>query len=435
MQGKTTFILTDKDTGKIVEKREEHNIVTNAIRDIFDFPSLVYYNGNSSLALNGYIPMYTNLLHGLILFGDNIPEKADDYLLYGRYNIIATAGSEYTGADAMRGTFNANQSGEIENGYRFVWDFAPEKAIGTIKCASLSSIIAGNTGGTFSAGSIMANVSDFIASPGNVIPSLTAQSPNDYFAMTSGKNYYYYYSNNYLAESQITIRRYYMPDPEDIGITTPRKGYLEKEYHGRSPINTKQVFANGYDKKLYFFYFFSPNGDYSNTRVEIAGMDIETGECNRIVENYVVTPVNKSKTIQCRGAVFNNQLYVYADSEIFVTELDGTFVRSAKLNISSVNNFFVYDGRLWINGKNSLSNTNCEVCVSGTPVYMPLSSLLGTYIMSDNANLKCPYLMAIGSTYTPVMVRTDYLATINNLSEPLEKIDRHALQVRYEITN
>ncbi len=435
MQGKTTFILTDRDTGKIVEKREEHNIVTNAIKDIFDFPNMGFYNGNTFSVLNCYIPMYTKLLHGLVLFGDNIPEKTDDYLLYGRYKVIATAGTEYTGADAMRGTFNKNQSGEIENGYRFVWDFAPEKAIGTIKCASLSSIITGNTGGTFSAGSIMVNVVDFNPSISSMIDMLNAPTPYDFFAMSLGKNYYYYYSNNYTAETQITIRKYYMPHPDNIGITTPREGYLEKQYYGKSPVNTRQMFINDYDKKMYFFNFYSPLGNYSKTCVQIAGMDIETGECKRVVEDHVETPVDTLKSTKCYGALFNNQLYVYVDSELYVIELDGTFVRSVKLDISSFNCFFVFDGRLWINGKYSLSNSNCIVSVSGTPVYLPLSSSLEPYNIKDNVNLKCPYVMSTYSKHSPIMLRTDYLATINNLSEPLEKIDRHALQVRYEITN
>ena len=53
--------------------------------------------------------------------------------------------------------------------------------------------------------------------------------------------------------------------------------------------------------------------------------------------------------------------------------------------------------------------------------------------------MKAPYCLASYNANTTgivyIMLRTDYLATINNLASPLEKTDQHALQVRYEITN
>ena len=138
MHGKATLILTDKDTGRVVEQIEEHNMVTNALNSIFTIPPQIAFDGSSRRIFGGYLPMYQNILKGLVLFGDTIPENADDYMLGGKYSVLATAGDEYSGTDAMRGSFNASSSGEIENGYRFVWDFAPEKAVGTIKALSLT---------------------------------------------------------------------------------------------------------------------------------------------------------------------------------------------------------------------------------------------------------------------------------------------------------
>ena len=75
MHGKATLILTDKDTGRVVEQREEHNLVTNALNSIFAQPPTLAYYSESRRVFNGYLPMYENLLKGLILFGDAIPEK------------------------------------------------------------------------------------------------------------------------------------------------------------------------------------------------------------------------------------------------------------------------------------------------------------------------------------------------------------------------
>ena len=102
MQGKTTFILTDKDTGRVVDKREEKNMVTDFMKDVFNLPRFALIGGNLNSGLAKMLPMYNYLLHGLLLFDCNIPEKKDDYIINGRYNMIATAGEVYSGTDTTR---------------------------------------------------------------------------------------------------------------------------------------------------------------------------------------------------------------------------------------------------------------------------------------------------------------------------------------------
>ena len=206
MHGKATLILTDKDTGRVVERVEEHNMVTNALNSIFSLPQISAFYSSSRKVFNGYLPMYSNILKGLVLFDETIPENANDYMLGGKYSVLATAGDEYSGTDAMRGSFNASSSGEIENGYRFVWDFAPEKAVGTIKALSLTNRLLGNRGNLSLAGAdsaYMINPSDLANSGYNSnVPLLSGSGA---FFLQKGKGTFYSYST---ATNAIKIMKY-----------------------------------------------------------------------------------------------------------------------------------------------------------------------------------------------------------------------------------
>ncbi|MFR0870098.1 MAG: hypothetical protein ACLSG5_01235 [Oscillospiraceae bacterium] len=61
---------------------------------------------------------------------------------------IGHAGIANTNTDTSIGTYNANESGRIENGkgYRHVWDFASDKANGEISCICLTTKDGGTNG-------------------------------------------------------------------------------------------------------------------------------------------------------------------------------------------------------------------------------------------------------------------------------------------------
>ena len=80
----------------------------------------------------------------IMLFDENIEENPEIIFKPVNVNIVGHAGSAYSGTNVMRGSYNTNESGEIENGYRHVWDFGTDKANGTIKCLSLTSLNGGN---------------------------------------------------------------------------------------------------------------------------------------------------------------------------------------------------------------------------------------------------------------------------------------------------
>jgi len=75
LKGTTKIELTDVHTGE-VEVYENHNMVTNALRDIFTPLGL---SQRPSRYFSDFVPYYEKLLGGILCFDKEISENADDY--------------------------------------------------------------------------------------------------------------------------------------------------------------------------------------------------------------------------------------------------------------------------------------------------------------------------------------------------------------------
>ena len=146
LKGKSTIQLFDAKTGKEVKRVENENMITNAISNILNVPLDFYYSMGYKPIADMVLPIQTVGLAGLLIWDNTIPENAD--IVYPPENVreVGHAGDAYSGTNAYRGSYNSNESGAIEGGYRHVWDFATDKANGEIKCLSLTSRSGGNCG-------------------------------------------------------------------------------------------------------------------------------------------------------------------------------------------------------------------------------------------------------------------------------------------------
>ena len=438
MHGKATLILTNKDTGHVVKRVEEHNMVTNALNSIFALPPAMSFDTANKYIFNGFLPMYNNVLKGLVLFGENVPENEYGYMLGGKYPVLATAGDEYSGTDAMRGTFNASSSGEIENGYRFVWDFAPEKALGTIKALSLTNRLLGNRGNLSLAGAdspYMINPSDL--ANGNANSAVPLLSGTGTFFLQKGRNTFYaYVTGNNL----IKILRYRIRDPLALKICDPVTAVLEDETQislGFTPsISNAQVFYDPTSERLYCaHYLYNTVSGTQYLKFRYAVINPVTSE-KELETDFIATEIAFYQAI--RTAFYGGKLYICGkDNSIYVCSVSGSVEQTLNLGISTFYNFVTLDGKLAVDCKLSSSGRRClylfeenqTALMQYTNPYTPISTEI----------VKAPYCLASYNANTTgivyIMLRTDYLATINNLTSPLEKTDQHALQVRYEITN
>lgn len=150
MHGHTVITLTDPTTGRVTDRREEDNLVTDVIKDMMrlnpfaarDFASITLSN-----ACGGLTPLAQYAYGGIVLFGDTNTEDAGSYWP-GADNPIRGYASMHSADmdgvnDPMRGTYNTTESGPIAKGWRWVYDWPTDRGNGEIKSISLTSRAAG----------------------------------------------------------------------------------------------------------------------------------------------------------------------------------------------------------------------------------------------------------------------------------------------------
>lgn len=158
-KGKSIIELTDVNTGE-VEVHEDENMVTNALATVLSelMNGAIYglgYSGFGSQASSfnrsskfGIIPIYGYGIGGILLF--EAPQTEDVNHIYPKGTDVLTgyAGNTTNGAqlDNKLGSMDLQNSGPVENGYKFVWDFTTEQANGIISCLALTTGAGGRLG-------------------------------------------------------------------------------------------------------------------------------------------------------------------------------------------------------------------------------------------------------------------------------------------------
>lgn len=144
LKGNMTIELTNTVSGEIETIREE-NMVTDAIENIIGCNLLgMYFDAGGSsknITVNkSFLPVCPNLLGGILLFSDVLEERKDNlYPSSGNYPVAYASNDVNPGANVARGSLNQTESGPIDRGYKFVWDFSTSQGNGTIAAAALTS--------------------------------------------------------------------------------------------------------------------------------------------------------------------------------------------------------------------------------------------------------------------------------------------------------
>lgn len=437
MKGKAQLILTDPDSGRVVKQVEESNMVTNAIQKIFDIPRQGILRGNPGDIYNGFMPFYKYLMSGLVMLENNVDENPDNFMIPDDAIYVGSAGTAYTGTMPKRGTLNASQSGTIDNGYRFVWDFAPEKAVGTIRCIGLTNRWFGDTGidREKSDGRVLMNPQylysvdsgtrvECFTTKGSVLGYLDGDQTM-YSSKVYGNKVYIYrqrfpnYNSIKLSDTIDNFKNMQLISTEEY--TLPFSAYDYKSW--------------AFDKANRLLYVFNVSY-YSSTKcetVKYCAIDVKTGVLKR-EGSFEWTPKQHSPTIYFGAS--GNKIYVSEYGEIAIYSMSGEQMEFISLgDVYSAMPMFsegkkymlVYDSVI---GRFFLTHLGHE----------PMAYIESPNMAQRLDFMNLPYVLthsptAYDSVTSYIMLRTDYLATINNLAEPLVKTDRHALQVRYEITN
>lgn len=146
LKGKAEIELTDVKTGE-KETIVEENMVTNALSHLFtdNIEGMFWYEQSTGQIWEGFnVPICPNSLGGILLFSEPLVEDAENLYApsanpcigYSSSNVDATA-------DPKRGSMNLTESGKIENGYKFVFDFSTSQGNGTISAVALTHRLGG----------------------------------------------------------------------------------------------------------------------------------------------------------------------------------------------------------------------------------------------------------------------------------------------------
>ncbi len=432
MTGKATIILADAKTGEELYRTEEHNLVTNALTNIFNPPhaALLHSFDYSKLFSDG-LPMWKNLLGGVMLLGNSEAESADNILLSKNIVPVATAGDAYSGSSVTRGSLNLNESYSTENGYRFTWDFGTDKANGSISCICLTSRMFGNSG-------FCNDEAGFMYAAPN---SMTVSNAVSYMYLDKGYGQYigsfdglHWFARLTSDKMSVEIRRYAGLDPTHLrindvsGLSNASQAVsVDVVQLPIEAYSDEKLFVNATERRLYYFAR-SYTSTADTTTVSYSEINLDTLEAT----GHTVTLGKKINYYQ-HGAVHDGKLYFFTSNQLHIFSSDGGFIETVEAELSTSSLFFETDGMLMLRNSGSYP----DICIDwgmmklrhGVAGYPTGSEFPRPYVSS------CTRTAENGNTKPHLLFATWYKATINNLSAPIEKTSAHTLKIVYDITN
>lgn len=478
LKGKTTFELTDVNTGE-VEVIEDTNMITNGLQDFL--ATYGYFGCDVLGGTVGNSSLWGNALGGLFLFDSRLDENVENTFMPAGVKMVGNGSKDMSNSGAVTelGSYNTTESGlQSDGSVKLVYDFSTQQANGTIACACLTSKIGGYIGMGNSNEKRIFNkgysFTTFISDDKYNRISNIDGSKNDekHVLYASYNDNAIYLSNPYNINYDASHADQHWSTTKKIQILKVKAGFTSVSIKERLLLNqvaetydidipqdiltymgTNKYMAlinSDIDGNVYvIFYNISYNADNfvlnAGTFCWIMKIDRK-----RNVKHYKFTNNVGSKIYLNRSMmVFNGEyLFVYTYNSPYklygIKYSDSTQIIDVNLTFNSKYKLFnidknligmfgnSYDGSYYYaplvydvvnnelrycNGKGGYSNE----------LYIPFIDKKGVYIYVY-------YIQSNGATYFKVLKDPRYLATINNLSEPVVKTASKTMKVTYTIT-
>lgn len=480
LKGKSTIQLFNAKSGKLEHQEENVNIVTNAIPDIINYSdpfgfakrlcitssasSPSYYKG--VVQYEYMLPFPTVAFGGLFLWDSNIAEDQTITMPPDGVMEIGHAGKEYSGGNLFRGSYNTNESGIIDEddrkGYRHVWDFGSDKANGTIKSLSLTSLLGGNKGYCNSKEAFNEETDAYgLASNYGTTNQLTSELTtfssiyNDTEALSTYNIIYMKKEINSI-DLWVTHYRNNTKRTEIVKVTIPLSLNIlsltsDRFIHSNSKVLVSDLGFSGSNLANSMYLY---NGEIycCYTYQGILYIKSWTLEGNSSV-NVSITPSRAPYQTDWDMAFFYNGIYYYRTGyeKYSKCDISGEDLGDAfeVYNFEDRGNYgggsgvkVMPDGNIYFMYNYNYSNMNYygEVIISPDGNYflehedntsnrhMPITSIKSPFIYRFVWNNQKQ------SATTAIDVDPRYLATINNLATPVTKTKSQTMKVIYEIT-
>lgn len=468
LKGKTTFELTDVNTGE-VEVIEDSNMITNGLQE---FLRTYGYFGcdilsNDTVRTNS---LWVNFLGGLFLFDTALDEDVNNTFMPAGVKMIGNGSKDVSNSDAVTelGSYNATESGlQSDGSIKFVYEFNTSQANGNIACACLTSTVGGYIG--------MGNDSNRYYNNSYVLNAYT--SDDDHYCYsgidgtTNGASYILYpvysenaiyftnpyniiYSSNYSSQHWSVTKK--------IQILKVRAGFTSVGIKARRDLrdtvatydvdipqdildymgtSTDYIFVSR-DSERNAYVIFNKNSRYqisAGAFCWIMKIDKNMNATSYKFTNNVgrALELDDNKYITFDG----DYLWIYSYDRPYylygIKYSDSTQIIETGISESGTTSLYTI-------GKNLIGlygDNNCPTVydVVNRTHRQPNGSLdgAGNNAFIPFADKKGVYLRVRTSTkpsYLYVMKDPRYLATINNLSEPVIKTASKTMKVTYTIT-
>ena len=338
-----------------------------------------------------------------------------------------------------RGSYNSAESGYIDDdsgahvGYRHVWDFATNKANGTIKSLSLTHLNGGNSGyqtmdtnalGRYSWGKVMDK-------PGSYSNTRMAGKTDDtmiIFATSTSSTSCMVDMSKYIDTTNIN-----MFDTNGIDPLYTKTFNVSLEYSGYEySKNTYALIGN----KLHGCSVKSESGNKASIRHFVIDLQTQTKESETVITTAAGTAIYYPlAAFYSAGSYYLLSRKTNSSSGVVKLQkisADGTCsddILPPDNNWAPSSGPTVYGAKYATSDIISLGN----YMIQGDKVlwqsYYSANSVVDGFIQTENP---C-YRYNEDSSYVNIEAFLGYLATINNLPEPIEKTDQQTLKVIYEI--
>lgn len=479
VKGKTTFELTDVNTGK-VEKYEDCNMITNGLQEFLDpcgswgiYPFAVDDVRKKAVR--------NTLTGGIFLFDSALDENVANTYAGADVKMVGNGALGISNSSAVTelGSYNSTESGVQSDGsIKYVYDFTTAQANGTIRSACLTSKVGGYMGyGNESGKSVYAtstSADNYLVNTkyqNNVYKYLSMLYYNGYYYMTFAMYAMYEEDALYVIEPSSIFGELSWKKTKKIRVVKYRLGvksvglndydYLNNliasydvsvpqdilDYMGAS-IDYVSAVADAHTREI--FIVFTKSGSVSNGSffwVMRIDKDMQA-TAHKVVNNtgYSIYDISNKQYYNnfavdngyfwCwlkKGNNYNLVGIKYTDStQIIETDV----VVSQDLGLTKTYDHLLEYGR--INVSSSVKN-NRNVFNTLTKKFF---SINGNVFNADYsgyykvlfADKKGLYLCCNHSSSFYLIKDPRYLATINNLTEPVVKTASKTMKVTYTLT-
>ena len=400
LHGHVRVETRDRWTGRVVESQEKENLVTDAAAKMIQTAQF----GN----LNNWVPVYSTLLGGLMLFDNTLTENASNIYFPSSAKLVGYAGQVADSSNTLCGSYNANESIFTSNGFTTVWDFLTSQANGTIaSLARTSHMIKDNPlfGYSYS-GSSFGTSGTSLSSSINVI-GYDETNHILYFTVTTDITD----SGISLNKNTIYKESIYI---DKIGLTSPinaQKAEAVKTL--TSSDGTASAYNWVYDK-------------YDNNFVYIASTTIHLVAIDGTHTTKTATGVSGQ-----RFAVTENYYWVANGTTLYRIQKSNTAnIQTYTVqgtNIAPSENDILY---AWPSGFGNMS----RVYPDGTVITLSAKTASSTQSFAQSDYKNVGTLFGVRANGTAVYALTNYLGTIANLDSAVTKTSSQTMKITYTLT-